>query len=92
MEQPAESTYDIHPSEPRWTHIALRVENIDATIDWYTSMTPLELIERREDDGGIPVVGVGVGHAARDDDVPPVERADLSGRVASHDGEPDPGP
>ena len=52
MEPPTESTYDIHPSEPRWTHLALRVEDIDATIDWYTTMTPLELIERRQDDAG----------------------------------------
>jgi lactoylglutathione lyase len=46
------STYDVHPSEPRWTHVALRVDDIDATIDWYTSMTPLTLIDRRQDDMG----------------------------------------
>ena len=44
--------YDIHPTEARWTHVALRVDDIDATIDFYTSMTPLELIDRREDDMG----------------------------------------
>ena len=48
----AEPTYDIHPPEPRWTHIALRVTDIDATIEFYESMTPLRLIERREDDQG----------------------------------------
>ena len=47
-----ESTYDLHPSEPRWTHIALRVADIDATIAWYTEFTPLTLIDRREDDTG----------------------------------------
>ena len=47
-----EATYDIHPTEARWTHVALRVDDIDATIDWYTSMTPLELIDRRQDDMG----------------------------------------
>ena len=40
------------PSEPRWTHIALRVADIDATIDWYTTHTPLQLLDRREDDMG----------------------------------------
>lgn len=47
-----ESTYDTHPPEPRWTHIALRVTDISATIDWFTSFTPLVLIDRREDDAG----------------------------------------
>lgn len=44
--------YDIHPDEARWTHVALRVDDIDATIDFYTEMTPLRLIDRREDDVG----------------------------------------
>ena len=48
----SESNYQLHPAEPRWTHIALRVSDIDATIDWYTEFTPLELIDRREDDAG----------------------------------------
>lgn len=47
-----ESTYQLHPTEPRWTHIALRVADIDATIDWYSEFTPLALIDRREDDLG----------------------------------------
>ena len=47
-----EATYDIHPSQPRWTHVALRVTDMDATIAWYTDFTPLELIDRREDDMG----------------------------------------
>lgn len=45
-------TYDLHPTEARWTHVALRVQDIDATIDWYTSMTPLQLIDKRQDDMG----------------------------------------
>lgn len=45
-------SYDRYPSSPRWTHIALRVKDIDATIDWYTSFTPLELLQRRQDDEG----------------------------------------
>jgi catechol 2,3-dioxygenase-like lactoylglutathione lyase family enzyme len=47
-----DSTYDLHPTEPRWTHMALRVRDIDATIAWYTEFTPLELIDRREDEFG----------------------------------------
>ena len=46
------ASYDVHPSEPRWTHVALRVDDIDRTIEFYTSMTPLELIDRREDQDG----------------------------------------
>ncbi|MBT5139232.1 MAG: VOC family protein [Acidimicrobiaceae bacterium] len=48
----SESTYEMHPSEPRWTHIALRVTDMDATISWFTEFTPLALIDRREDDMG----------------------------------------
>lgn len=48
----SDSTYEIHPPEPRWTHIALRVSDIDATIAWFTEFTPLELIDKREDESG----------------------------------------
>ncbi len=41
-----------HPTAARWTHIALRVRDIDATIAWYGEFTPLALIDRREDDMG----------------------------------------
>lgn len=47
-----EPTYALHPAEARWTHVALRVRDIDATIQWYTTMTPLELIDKRQDDMG----------------------------------------
>lgn len=48
----SESNYTMHPPEPRWTHIALRVTDIDATIAWFKEFTPLELIDKREDDMG----------------------------------------
>ena len=48
----SDSTYETHPTEPRWTHLALRVNDIDATIDWYTEFTPLQLLDRRQDDMG----------------------------------------
>jgi catechol 2,3-dioxygenase-like lactoylglutathione lyase family enzyme len=37
---------------PRWTHIALPVADIDASIEWYERYTPLRLIDRRKDDTG----------------------------------------
>lgn len=48
----SDSTYSVHPTEPRWTHIALRCSDIDATIAWYEEFTPIRLIERREDEAG----------------------------------------
>ncbi|NND76272.1 MAG: VOC family protein [Ilumatobacter sp.] len=44
---------------PRWTHIALRVRDIDASIEFYTQQTPLELLDRRQDDDGF---GAWLGH------------------------------
>ncbi|MDY7103774.1 MAG: VOC family protein [Actinomycetota bacterium] len=54
------TVHDVHPTAPRWTHIALRVQDIDASIAWYTEFTPLELLERRQDDDGF---GAWLGHA-----------------------------
>jgi len=48
----AEPTYDIRPSSPRWTHVALRVGDMDASIAWYEDMTPLRLLDRRTDAEG----------------------------------------
>lgn len=48
----SEPTYDVHPTEPRWTHIALRCSDIDRTIAWYEEFTPIRLIARREDEAG----------------------------------------
>ena len=45
-------TFAHHPTSARWTHIALRVASIDASIEWYRSFTPLELLDRRQDDFG----------------------------------------
>jgi catechol 2,3-dioxygenase-like lactoylglutathione lyase family enzyme len=44
---------------PRWTHIALQVADIDASIDFYTANTPLDLLDRREDANGF---GAWLGH------------------------------
>ena len=40
------------PSSARWTHVALPCTDIDATIAWYETFTPLELLDRREDADG----------------------------------------
>ena len=45
-------TYELRPTEARWTHIALRVSDIDASIAWYQTFTPLELLDKRQDDMG----------------------------------------
>ena len=53
------NSYSIHPPSARWTHVALRVNDIDATIVWYTTHTPLTLLARREDEDGY---GAWLGH------------------------------
>ena len=42
----------VRPTEARWTHIALRVSDIEASIAWYQEFTPLELLDRRQDELG----------------------------------------
>ena len=37
---------------PRWTHIALPCSDIESTVEWYTSHTPLVVLDRREDADG----------------------------------------
>jgi lactoylglutathione lyase len=48
----SDAIHELRPTAPRWTHIALRVDDIDASIDWYTRHTPLRLLDRRQDDMG----------------------------------------
>ncbi len=48
----SETVNHVLPKSARWTHIALLVDDIDASIEWYTKYTPLELIDRRQDDKG----------------------------------------
>lgn len=55
----SETHHELRPTAPRWTHLALRVADIDASIAWYTEHTPLELLDRREDDDGY---GAWLGH------------------------------
>jgi catechol 2,3-dioxygenase-like lactoylglutathione lyase family enzyme len=46
------AAHELRPTAPRWTHIALRVRDIDASIAWYEEHTPLRLLDRREDEFG----------------------------------------
>lgn len=48
----SDALHDPRPTGPRWTHVALRVDDIDASIEWYTTHTPLALLDRREDEFG----------------------------------------
>jgi len=39
-------------TEPRWTHVALPCSNIDRSIEFYTTITPLVVVARNEDENG----------------------------------------
>jgi catechol 2,3-dioxygenase-like lactoylglutathione lyase family enzyme len=54
----------LRPTSVRWTHIALPVSNMDRSIEWYESFTPLRLLERRQDDDG---QGAWLGHPDQGD-------------------------
>ena len=40
------------PSEPSWTHIALPVQDLQASIEFYTAFTPLVVLTRFADGAG----------------------------------------
>ena len=46
------TNHAIGPRRPTWTHIALCVKDIDATIAWYERFTHLRLLARGEDEDG----------------------------------------
>lgn len=46
------SVHDVGPDRPRWTHIALRVDDLDQSIDWYERYTPLSVLKRLTDEYG----------------------------------------
>lgn len=53
ISQDAPSIEDLAPpSKARWTHMALHVSDMDASIEWYSKYTPLNLLARREDEQG----------------------------------------
>lgn len=48
----ADRVHDIGPGRPRWTHLALRVQDVEASIAWYERYTPLRVLQRSKDDFG----------------------------------------
>ena len=39
-------------TQPRWTHVAIPVSDLDRSIEFYTTLTPLVVVARNEDDNG----------------------------------------
>jgi len=39
-------------TEPRWTHVAVPVSDLDRSIEFYSSLTPLVVVARHEDENG----------------------------------------
>jgi catechol 2,3-dioxygenase-like lactoylglutathione lyase family enzyme len=39
-------------TEPRWTHVAIPVSDLDRSIEFYTTLTPLVVVARNEDESG----------------------------------------
>ena len=52
MSESTEALHQLRPTSATWTHVALRVADIDASIAWYERFTPLRLLEKRQDDLG----------------------------------------
>ena len=48
----SEALHSTGPRRPTWTHMALAVSNVDATVDWYESFTHLRVLARHEDKDG----------------------------------------
>jgi catechol 2,3-dioxygenase-like lactoylglutathione lyase family enzyme len=49
---PDQIHHELRPARPCWTHIALKVKDIDATIAWYERHTHLSLLQKGEDENG----------------------------------------
>ena len=47
-----QSEHPVGPKRATWTHIALHVKDVDATIAWYERFTHLTLLDRDEDEDG----------------------------------------
>lgn len=49
----SQTNHSVGPKRATWTHLALRVKDIDATIAWYERFTHLKLLTRTQDDDGM---------------------------------------
>lgn len=47
-----QNLHSVGPKRPTWTHLALAVKDVDATVAWYEKYTHLRLLRQREDDYG----------------------------------------
>ncbi len=52
LDDVSSGNYAVRPPHARWTHVALRVADIDASINWYSRHTPLKLLDKRCDGDG----------------------------------------
>lgn len=43
------SIHQLRPTRPCWTHIALKVKDVDATVAWYERHTHLTVLARHQD-------------------------------------------
>jgi len=59
----SEALHKIRPTAPRWTHMALHVNDIEASIEWYEKYTHLRVLARNQDDDG---KGVWLGDSSED--------------------------
>ena len=48
----SEALHSTGPRRPTWTHMALAVSNVDATVGWYEAFTHLRVLARHEDKDG----------------------------------------
>ena len=48
----SDSLKDVRLDRPRWTHMALIVKDMEASIAWYEKFTHLRLFKRHEDESG----------------------------------------
>ncbi len=48
----SEVTHTVGPSRPTWTHLAIAVKDVEATIAWYENFTHLSVLARHEDVDG----------------------------------------
>ena len=62
----SEPIHKNRPTAPRWTHMALHVNDIEASIVWYEKYTHLRVLARNEDEDGKGVwLGDGTAAAIR---------------------------
>ncbi len=47
-----EIKHAFRPKRPTWTHIALRVKDVDATVAWYEKFTHFSVLARHQDEVG----------------------------------------